>query len=120
MRLANSADTEHIDIPHTCPSCFGINCIEHIDQGDEEDEQGVYGNHIIVCNICGRKTTAMDTFDDAVDAFIMHYDNVFTDNENTVLMSIEDLKYLVNTGVVPDRETINEYELRRRCKYENV
>ena len=120
MILTTPPEEEPYNLPSACPSCFGQDCIEHLDLGDEEDAYGVFGNHVIVCNVCGRKTTAMDTFEDAVDAFITHYDPVFTDNENTVLMSIEDLKYLVNTGVVPDRETINKYELRRRCKYENV
>lgn len=119
MRLANSSETEVYDLPRTCPSCFNRHCIEHLDLGDEEDTDGVYGNHRIVCKVCGRKTPSMDTFEDAVDAFLVHYDPVFTDNEHTVLMNIEDLKYLISTGAVPDRETINEYELRQRCVYEN-
>ena len=119
MRLANSAKNEVYDLPRTCPSCFNRHCIEHIDLGDEEDADGVYGNHRIECKVCGRKTPSMDTFEDAVDAFLVHYDPVFTDNEHTVLMNIDDLKYLVSAGVVTDRDTINEYELRQRCVYEN-
>ena len=52
-----------------CPDC-GSSDIEHIDLGDETDADGTYGNHRLRCRICGRTTRSMDTYEDAVDAFL--------------------------------------------------
>lgn len=58
-----------------CPDC-GERQVYHLDLGDESDSDGVYGNHRLVCNCCGRKTTDQDTYDDAVDAFFGNDDTV--------------------------------------------
>ena len=58
--------------------CDHVNCIEHIDEGDEHDSDGVFGNHRIRCSNCGRSTYAMDTFEDAVDAW--YTNDVYTDD----------------------------------------
>jgi len=52
-----------------CPDC-GSSDIEHIDLGDETDVNGTYGNHRLRCRYCGRVTLDMDTYEDAVDAFL--------------------------------------------------
>lgn len=66
------------EYPHHCPDCDHVNCIEHIDEGDEHDSDGVFGNHRIRCSNCGRSTYAMDTFEDAVDAW--YTNDVYTDD----------------------------------------
>lgn len=57
---------QELEIPVYCPSCNNKDCIELVDEGDEEDSEGVFGNYYVHCTICGRRTNSMDTPEDAV------------------------------------------------------
>ena len=114
MRLVDSQHQEEINLPTICPSCFNTGCIEHLDLGTETDSHGTFDNHEIVCNVCGRRTLAMDTFEDAVDAFLGTADTVIIDNEYTVLLTLDDVAAMVETCDHISFEQLRDMDLRRR------
>ena len=61
--------------PIRCPDCGELE-VYHLDLGDETDSDGTYGNHRIICECCGRRTTDQNTFMDAVEAFVGTDDTV--------------------------------------------
>ena len=78
-------------VPLFCPSCLNES-VEYVDCGDERDSEGVFGNHIYKCNVCGRQTNAMDTKEDAAYAWNNH--EVHFVNSETILISKRTLDFI--------------------------
>jgi hypothetical protein len=56
----------------------------------------------------------MDTFEDAVDAFLGTDDTVITDNEYTVLLTLDDVAAMVETCDHISFEQLQDMDLRSR------
>jgi hypothetical protein len=56
----------------------------------------------------------MDTFEDAVDAFLGTDDTVITYNEYTVLLTLEDVAAMVETCDHISFDELRDMDLRRR------
>lgn len=50
-----SPENVEVEIPTFCPSCLNSECVELIDEGDEQDADGVFGNYHFRCSVCGRR-----------------------------------------------------------------
>lgn len=83
--LDGKQDDKIQELDIICPTCFRKTC-EAIDLGEEEDSDGTYGNWRVVCNTCGRRTTDMNSFSDAVDAFIGTDDNVLFEHDIALIL----------------------------------
>ena len=84
--------SEKIQTPPYCPSCHNSACVELIDEGDEQDSDGTFGNYYFRCTICGRRTDSMDTPADALEAWQSHEVNCI--GSCVILMPIENLRKL--------------------------
>ena len=62
-------NSEKIQTPDYCPSCHNSACVELIDEGDEQDSDGTFGNYYFRCTICGRRTDSMDTPADSLESW---------------------------------------------------
>ena len=107
-----------MEIPDFCIACLNSNCIEHIDLGNEEDEDGEFGNHRIVCTKCGRRTDDMDTLEDAIEAWEDRDDVVHFRGSEQVLMNISDILSLIMTRKIPTYSEIEDMDVRNRYNVE--
>ena len=64
-----SLNNAEVETPTFCPSCLNSECVELIDEGDEQDSEGVFGNYHFRCSVCGRRTDSMDTPADALESW---------------------------------------------------
>ena len=64
-----SLNNAEVETPTFCPSCLNSECVELIDEGDEQDSEGVFGNYHFSCSVCGRRTDSMDTPADALESW---------------------------------------------------
>jgi len=92
-KTQNNADVEN---PIFCPSCLNNDCIELIDEGNEEDSDGIFGNFYFHCSVCGRRTDSMDTPKDALESWQTHDVNYI--GSHAILMPIENLRKLCKNG----------------------
>lgn len=105
---------ECIRIPTYCPSCLNVDCVEHVDLGNEYDSDGEFGNHMLECTICGRRTCDMDTLEDAVEAWEERGDVVHFEGSDTVLLDIDDIIKMIESGKVPTKLELINKDLRDR------
>ena len=87
-----SPENVEVEIPTVCPSCLNSECIELIDEGDEQDADGVFGNYHFRCSVCGRRTDSMDSPADALESWQSHEVNYI--GSCAILMSIKNLRKL--------------------------
>ena len=85
-------NSEKIQTPPYCPSCHNSACVELIDEGDEQDSDGTFGNYYFRCTICGRRTDSMDTPADALESWQSHEVNYI--GSCAILMPIKNLRKL--------------------------
>ena len=85
-----SPENVEVEIPTFCPSCLNSECVELIDEGDEQDADGVFGNYHFRCSVCGRRTDSMDTPADALESWKSHEVNYM--GSCAILMPIENLR----------------------------
>lgn len=85
-------NSEKIQTPPYCPSCHNSACVELIDEGDEQDSEGVFGNYHFSCSVCGRRTDSMDTPADALESWQSHEVNYL--GSCAILMPIKNLRKL--------------------------
>ena len=70
-----SQENAEVEIPTFCPSCLNHECVELIDEGYEQDADGVFGNYHFRCSVCGRRTDSMDSPVDALESWKSHQVN---------------------------------------------
>ena len=87
-----SQENTEVEIPTFCPSCLNHECVELIDEGDEQDADGVFGNYHFRCSVCGRRTDSMDTPVDALESWQSHEVNYL--GSCAILMPIKNLRKL--------------------------
>lgn len=87
-----SQENTEVEIPTFCPSCLNHECVELIDEGDEQDADGVFGNYHFRCSVCGRRTDSMDTPADALESWQSHEVNCL--GSCAILMPIKNLRKL--------------------------
>ena len=87
-----SPENVEVEIPTFCPSCLNHECVELIDEGDEQDADGVFGNYHFRCSVCGRRTDSMDTPADALESWQSHEVNYL--GSCAILMPIKNLRKL--------------------------
>lgn len=87
-----SPENVEVEIPTFCPSCLNSECVELIDEGDEQDADGVFGNYYFRCSVCGRRTDSMDTPVDALESWQSHEVNCL--GSCAILMPIKNLRKL--------------------------
>lgn len=87
-----SQENTEVEIPTFCPSCLNHECVELIDEGDEQDADGVFGNYHFRCSVCGRRTDSMDSPADALESWQSHEVNYI--GSCAILMPIENLRKL--------------------------
>ena len=87
-----SQENTEVKIPTFCPSCLNHECVELIDEGDEQDADGVFGNYHFRCSVCGRRTDSMDTPADALESWQSHEVNCL--GSCAILMPIKNLRKL--------------------------
>ena len=87
-----SQENTEVKIPTFCPSCLNHECVELIDEGDEQDADGVFGNYHFRCSVCGRRTDSMDTPADALESWQSHEVNYL--GSCAILMPIKNLRKL--------------------------
>ena len=87
-----SQENTEVEIPTFCPSCLNHECVELIDEGDEQDADGVFGNYYFRCSVCGRRTDSMDTPVDALESWQSHEVNYL--GSCAILMPIKNLRKL--------------------------
>ena len=87
-----SPENVEVEIPTFFPSCLNSECIELIDEGDEQDADGVFGNYHFRCSVCGRRTDSMDSPADALESWQSHEVNYI--GSCAILMSIKNLRKL--------------------------
>ena len=85
-------NSEKNQTPPYCPSCHNSACVELIDEGDEQDSDGTFGNYYFRCTICGRRTDSMDTPADALESWQSHEVNYL--GSCAILMPIKNLRKL--------------------------
>lgn len=109
-------ECSHQQLPTVCPSCLNVDCVDYLDLGDEEDSDGVFGNHRVFCTICGRQSCDMDTLSDAIEAFEGSQDTVHFNNALTVLVPIKMLADLTNKSITDLEELtfLKNLDLRNR------
>ena len=89
-----SPENVEVEIPTFCPSCLNSECVELIDEGDEQDADGVFGNYHFRCSVCGRRTDSMDSPADALESWQSHEVNYI--GSCAILMPIKNLRKLCN------------------------
>ena len=87
-----SQENTEVEIPTFCPSCLNHECVELIDEGDEQDADGVFGNYYFRCSVCGRRTDSMDSPADALESWQSHEVNYI--GSCAILMPIKNLRKL--------------------------
>ena len=87
-----SQENTEVEIPTFCPSCLNHECVELIDEGDEQDADGVFGNYHFRCSVCGRRTDSMDSPADALESWQSHEVNYI--GSCAILMPIKNLRKL--------------------------
>ena len=87
-----SPENVEVEIPTFCPSSLNHECVELIDEGDEQDADGVFGNYHFRCSVCGRRTDSMDTPVDALESWQSHEVNYL--GSCAILMPIKNLRKL--------------------------
>lgn len=87
-----SQENTEVEIPTFCPSCLNHECVELIDEGDEQDADGVFGNYHFRCSVCGHRTDSMDSPADALESWQSHEVNYI--GSCAILMPIENLRKL--------------------------
>lgn len=87
-----SPENVEVEIPTFWPSCLNSECIELIDEGDEQDADGVFGNYHFRCSVCGRRTDSMDSPADALESWQSHEVNYI--GSCAILMPIKNLRKL--------------------------
>ena len=109
--VEKSLNNAEVETPTFCPSCLNSECVELIDEGDEQDSEGVFGNYHFRCSVCGRRTDSMDTPADALESWKSHEVNYM--GSFAILMPIENLRKLCKDGegccrICHDCEKANE------------
>lgn len=108
-------EADNRQLPTFCPSCLNVDCVAHINLGDEYDSEGTFGKHRVFCTVCGRRSHDMDTRSDAIEAFEDHGDTVHFEGADTVLLQMNRVNDLIRAGVPLNTREFLDRDLRERA-----